>query len=54
MTGDAGGFAVLNPGYTGQVKLNLDKGDYVAACFVPGPQGTPHAAMGMYVGFTVH
>lgn len=53
VTVDVGGFAAQNPGYTGQVTLNLPPGSYVAACFVPESNGAPHAALGMYVGFKV-
>ncbi|MBA2759415.1 MAG: hypothetical protein H0U38_06960 [Chloroflexia bacterium] len=34
--------------------LTLEPGTYVGICFVPDPEtGLPHAAMGMYIVFTV-
>ena len=32
---------------------DLEPGTYAAVCFIPGPDGTPHAFMGMAVEFTV-
>ena len=54
VTTDAGGFQAINPHHLGQVKLDLPRGHYVATCFVPEANGTPHAALGMYAGFIVH
>ncbi|HEY7035745.1 MAG TPA: hypothetical protein VH482_30680 [Thermomicrobiales bacterium] len=51
--GEVAGFGTLSPGLTGWTELTLDPGTYVAFCFVPGPDGTPHAAMGMVQVFTV-
>ena len=31
----------------------LQPGSYAVVCFVPGPDGVPHVAMGMAAGFTV-
>lgn len=33
--------------------VDLAPGTYAAVCFIPGPDGTPHAFMGMAVEFTV-
>lgn len=33
--------------------VDLEPGTYAAVCFIPGPDGTPHAFMGMAVEFTV-
>jgi hypothetical protein len=35
------------------ITLDLEPGTYGALCFVPGPDGTPHAFMGMQQEFTV-
>jgi hypothetical protein len=35
------------------VTADLEPGDYAMLCFVPGPDGTPHAFLGMAVPFTV-
>jgi uncharacterized cupredoxin-like copper-binding protein len=35
------------------VSDQIDAGDYAVVCFLPGPDGTPHVAMGMAAGFTV-
>jgi hypothetical protein len=51
--GEIAGFGTLSPGLTGWTELTLTPGTYVAFCFVPGPNGTPHAAMGMVQVFTV-
>jgi hypothetical protein len=51
--GEVAGFGTLSPGLTGWTELTLDPGTYVAVCFVPGPDGTPHVAMGMVQVFTV-
>jgi uncharacterized cupredoxin-like copper-binding protein len=32
---------------------NLEPGEYAMVCFIPGPDGQPHAFSGMAVGFTV-
>jgi hypothetical protein len=48
------GLAVLSPGYTSWLALDLAPGTYAALCFVPDEQtGVPHAAMGMFAVFTV-
>jgi hypothetical protein len=35
------------------VTVDLEPGSWVALCFIPGPDGTPHAFSGMAVPFTV-
>jgi hypothetical protein len=35
------------------VTVELESGNWVALCFIPGPDGTPHAFSGMAVPFTV-
>ena len=50
---NSGGVAALHPGGTQYVTLDLDPGVYVAACFVPGKDGQPHAYMGMFKSFEV-
>jgi hypothetical protein len=35
------------------VTNDLEAGNYAMLCFIPGPDGTPHAFMGMAVPFTV-
>jgi hypothetical protein len=32
---------------------NLEPGEYAMVCFIPSPDGEPHAFLGMAVGFTV-
>jgi hypothetical protein len=32
---------------------NLEPGEYAMVCFIPSPDGEPHAYLGMAVGFTV-
>jgi hypothetical protein len=51
--GEVSGFGTLSPGLSGWTELTLDPGTYVAFCFVPGANGTSHAAMGMVQVFTV-
>jgi len=44
----------IQPGGSQDLALvNLDPGDYTLICFVPSPDGTPHAALGMVTTFTV-
>ncbi|HEU5433419.1 MAG TPA: hypothetical protein VFU81_17270 [Thermomicrobiales bacterium] len=48
------GVAVLSPGHTSWVAMDLTPGTYIALCFVPDEKtGAPHAAMGMIAIFTV-
>ena len=49
----AGGVSVLGPGGQGSVTLNLAEGAYVVVCFLPGPEGVPHFALGMSTPLTV-
>jgi len=35
------------------VSDTIDAGNYAVLCFLPGPDGMPHVAMGMAAGFTV-
>lgn len=35
------------------ITFDLEPGNYAALCFIPGPDGTPHAFMGMQKEFTV-
>lgn len=50
---DVGGFDGISPHMSGYVEVWLQPGEYLAACFIPGPNGMPHAAMGMFELFTV-
>lgn len=47
--------ALAAPGGEDEEFLTLDlvPGDYAMVCFIPGPDGTPHAFSGMAVPFTV-
>lgn len=49
----AGGVNAVSPGGTAYGDFDLAPGNYIALCFVPGPSGVPHAAMGMMQPFTV-
>lgn len=49
----AGGPNGVMPGETGSVEVNLEAGDYVAICVIPGADGLPHAAHGMVAQVTV-
>ncbi|MGH9059995.1 MAG: hypothetical protein ACRDZY_10845, partial [Acidimicrobiales bacterium] len=44
---------IIGPGLTEQATVPLVAGHYVLTCFLPGPDGMPHAAMGMIDEFTV-
>jgi hypothetical protein len=48
-----GGPNGVGPGETVAAELNLDPGNYVALCLIPGPDGKSHAAMGMMAPVTV-
>ncbi|MDQ3526218.1 MAG: hypothetical protein M3451_14365, partial [Chloroflexota bacterium] len=54
---DFAGFATTvdqSGGTTIWVTMDLEAGTYAALCFFPDPEtGMPHAAMGMYIVFTV-
>lgn len=45
--------AIVGPGLSVKVTSNLGAGHYAVTCFLPGPDGMPHAAMGMVGEFTV-
>jgi len=45
--------AIVGPGLTEQVTVPLLAGHYIVTCFLPGPDGMPHVAMGMIDEFTV-
>ena len=47
------GPATVAPNKTETVTAPLDAGHYVVTCFLPGPDGMPHVAMGMIGDFTV-
>jgi hypothetical protein len=49
----AGGVGALNPGLSGNVTLNMTRGNYVMVCFVPNGEGVPHIALGMLKPITV-
>lgn len=40
-------------GDTGYVNADLTPGSYALVCFIPGPEGKPHAELGMTAQFTV-
>lgn len=42
-----GGPGAVDPHATSDVTLDLKPGNYVLACFVPGPDGVPHLIKGM-------
>lgn len=51
---DVGDSNIAAPGGDEEVlTVDLEPGDYGLLCFVPGPDGTPHAFMGMVLEFTV-
>ncbi|HEX7354638.1 MAG TPA: hypothetical protein VF288_07370 [Mycobacteriales bacterium] len=45
--------SIVGPGLSVTVVSHLDAGHYVVVCFLPGPDGMPHVAMGMIGEFTV-
>jgi plastocyanin len=45
--------SMLGPGRAETVTTRLSAGHYVVVCFLPGPDGMPHAAMGMIGEVTV-
>jgi hypothetical protein len=49
----AGGSNTVGPGGTQETTVDLLAGDYLAVCFVPSPDGTPHLAKGMVMPFSV-
>lgn len=50
---DAGGVNPPRPGGTTEATQRLEPGNYVLACFVPGPDGKPHVMKGMMRALTV-
>ena len=50
---DVAGVPALSPGESITVTRTLEPGSYVFLCFFPDPEGTPHAALGMYELFTI-
>ena len=48
-----GGPNVVAPGSTVAATVDLGAGEYAYICFIPSPDGTPHAAKGMLTPFTV-
>jgi uncharacterized cupredoxin-like copper-binding protein len=49
----AAGVGSVAPGTSATAELALSPGQYLATCFVPGPSGQQHVAMGMVTPFTV-
>jgi hypothetical protein len=46
--------ATVGPGEEAVLTVeNLEPGEYAMVCFIPSPDGEPHAFLGMAVGFTV-
>lgn len=52
--GEITGPDLLGPGRTETVVTDLKPGRYVVICFLPGPDGMPHAMMGMIGAMRVH
>ncbi len=50
---DLAGIPVLSTGVTASMTRTLEEGQYVFLCFLPTPEGQPHAAKGMVKLFTV-
>jgi len=50
---DVGGVGVMSPGQQIGVTRDLQPGSYAFICFLPGPGGKPHYALGMFKGFDV-
>ncbi len=48
-----GGPNGIDPGKTVATEMNLVPGNYIALCVIPGADGVPHAAMGMFAPVTV-
>src|SRR5690606_31636245 len=51
--GYAGGTGTIPPGAEIWTSLDLEPGDYIALCVIPGPDGAPHVEMGMLTSFTI-
>lgn len=52
-TEDLAGIPVVSPGIETSMTRELDEGAYAFLCFLPTPQGDPHAAEGMVKVFQV-
>ena len=50
---DVGGVGVMSPGQQIGITRDLKPGSYAFICFLPGPGGKPHYALGMIKGFKV-
>lgn len=50
---DLAGIPVLSTGVTASMTRELEEGQYVFLCFLPTPEGQPHAAEGMLKLFSV-
>jgi hypothetical protein len=50
---DMAGIPVLTPGVTASMTREVEEGRYVFLCFLPTPQGQPHAMEGMVKMFDV-
>ena len=48
-----GGVGATSPGVTTWVEMDLQPGTHIAACFLPGEDGMPHAFHGMIATFEV-
>lgn len=48
-----GGAVAMDPGLAVYPEFDFTAGDHVAICYVPGPEGVPHFALGMLMPFTV-
>jgi len=48
-----GGLQAYAAGGGGVATVDLEPGNYVLICFVPNPEGVPHAALGMFLPLTV-
>jgi hypothetical protein len=47
------GTTFVSPGEHARLDLDLPAGEYAWLCFLPGPKGSPHLALGMVHPFTV-
>jgi hypothetical protein len=50
---DIAGIPVVSAGLTAAMTRDLDEGRYIFLCFLPTPEGQPHASEGMVKLFTV-
>lgn len=53
VTEEVGGVFIPSPGDTRVINAELESGTYGYVCFIPGPDGAPHAQLGMAGQFTV-